>query len=226
MPFTVFVADDHAVVRQGIRATLEADPTFQVVGEASDGLEAVKLVERIQPNLLILDLMMPNLNGFDALRIVRQRSPKTLVVVLSMYDSEPFVAEALKCGASGYVPKGRDSDEILAAAREVAAGRRYLSPPLSERTIEDYRAKSQSVQKNVHELLTPRERQVFQLAAEGKTCAAIGLQLHLSERTIERHRSNMMHKLELHTQTDLVLYAVRQGTVTAEQKQGRLGRSD
>src|SRR5947209_3332425 len=138
MPFSVLVVDDHAVVRHGVRATLETDPAFRVIGEGCDGLEAIQLVERHRPDVLFLDLMMPNLSGLDALRIVRRRSPETRVVILSMYAAASFVAEALRCGASGYVLKGGFLGEILAAAREVAAGRRYLSPSLAEQTGEDY----------------------------------------------------------------------------------------
>jgi DNA-binding NarL/FixJ family response regulator len=211
MPFSVVLVDDHAVVRQGVRATLEADPAYTVVGEADDGLEAVRLVERLQPDILVLDLLMPGLNGFDTLRIVRQRSPRTRVVVLSMYAAESFVAEALRCGASGYVLKGGQIGEILAVVGAAAAGRTYLGPMLSRQSVEDYLAKTKSVGDDAHEILTPRERQVFQLAAEGKTCPEIGQRLHLSERTVERHRANMMHKLGLQSQTELVVYALRRG---------------
>jgi DNA-binding NarL/FixJ family response regulator len=216
MPFSVVLVDDYAVVRQGVRVTLEADPAFQVIGEAADGLEAVRLVERLRPDVLILDLMMPGLNGLDALRIIRQRSPATRVVVLTMFATESFVAEALQGGALGYVLKGAAVSEILAAASAAAAGRRYLHRPLSERAVENYLAKARLGEKDSHALLTPRERQVFQLAAEGKTCAEIGLRLHLSERTVERHRANMMQKLGLRTQTELVLYALRRGLLQPE----------
>jgi len=190
---------------------LETDPDLTVIGEASDGLEAVRQVERLDPDLVVLDLMMPGLNGLDALRIIRQRSPRTRVVVLSMYANESFVAEALGCGALGYVLKGGRINEILTAVREAMAERRYLSPPLSEQTLEDYLAKVKPAGMDPHELLTPRERQVLQLAAEGKTCPEIGARLSISERTVERHRANLMHKLGLCTQTDLVLYALKRG---------------
>ena len=205
MPISVFLADDHAVVRRGIRSILEAEADFIIVGEASDGLETVRLVERLAPDLLILDIMMPGLNGLDALRIIKQRVPQTRVMMLSMYNDLAFIAESLQCGALGYVLKADGINDIVTAARAAMDGRRYLSPPHSEQAVEKYLAKTGSAEKSVHELLTPRERQVFQLAAEGNTCSEIGHRLHLSERTIERHRAMMMHKLGLETQTDLVL---------------------
>ncbi len=216
MPLSVFLVDDHEVVRQGVRITLEADPAFLIAGEACDGLEAVRAVERLQPDLLVLDLLIPSLNGLDALHIIRQRAPQTRVVVLSMYATEAFVAGALQGGALGYVLKGSRTSELVAALHEAAAGRRYLSPPLSEQALKDYLAKVQIGEGDRHELLTPRERQVFQLAAEGKTCPEIAARLHLSERTVERHRANLMHKLGLRTQTELVLYALRRGLLPTD----------
>jgi DNA-binding NarL/FixJ family response regulator len=211
MTWSVCLVDDHEVVRQGLRATLEADPAFHIVGEAGDGLEALCLVERMHPDLLIIDLMLPCLNGLEALRILRHRMLRSRVVVLSMYASESFVAEALRSGALGYVLKGGKTSEILTAAREAAAGRHYLSPPLSQRAVDDYLARARSGGQDSHELLTPRERQVLQLAAEGKTCPEIGALLSISERTAERHRANLMQKLNLRSQTELILYAVERG---------------
>lgn len=209
MPFTVLLVDDHAVVRQGIRSIFEADAAFKIIGEASDGLEAVRLAERRAPDLVVLDIMMPGLNGFDAMRIIRRRSPRSRVVVLSMYDSVAFAAEALQCGAQGYVWKSSQVRDILTAAHAAMAGRRFLSEPLSEQAIEAHLAKLNAQGGTLHELLTPREREVLQLAAEGKTCAEIGGQLSISERTVERHRASAMKKLGLATQTDLVVYALR-----------------
>ena len=219
MPISVFLADDHAVVRQGIRAILEAEPDFTIVGEASDGLETVRLVKRLAPDLLILDVMMPGLNGLDALRILKQSSPRTWVVMLSMYDTLAFVAEAIQCGALGYVLKAVGIGDITAAARAAMAGRRYLSAPLSEQAVEDYLTKLKSDGNDPHDLLTPREREVLQLAAEGKTCPEIGVRLSLSERTVERHRANLMHKLGLHSQTDLVLYVMRRSPLPPPSEQ-------
>jgi two-component system response regulator NreC len=221
LTLSVFLVDDHEVVRHGIRSVLEADADFRVLGEAADGLEAVRLVERLRPDVLVLDLVMPGLNGLDTLRILRRRSPETKVVVLSMYDTVDFVSEALRCGAVGYVRKGGRGGEIVEAVRAAAAGRRYLSPPLSEQDVEDYQARVRLVGDDPHELLTPRERQVLQLAAEGRTCPEIGACLHLSERTVERYRANLMHKLGLRTQTDLVRYALRRGILPADGEQGK-----
>lgn len=138
MPFSVFIVDDHAVVREGIRSTLQVDAAFTVVGEAADGLEAVRLIERLRPDLLVLDLLVPGLNGLDVLRLVRQRSPHTRIVVLSMHDTSAYVAEALHLGALGYVLKGSRIADLVTALHEAAAGRRYLSPPLLAKDIEDY----------------------------------------------------------------------------------------
>jgi two-component system response regulator NreC len=226
MPSSVILVDDHEIVRQGIRAVLEADPDFQILGEAADGLEAVQMVERLRPDVLVLALLMPGLNGLDALRIIRQRSPQTRVVVLSRCVTLDFVSEALRCGALGYVWKGSGSAEMVAALRAAADGRRYLSPPLSEQDVEDYLARVRSAADDPHELLTPRERQVLQLAAEGWTCPEIGARLHLSERTVERHRANLMRKLGLRTQTDLVRYALRRGILLPDEMQGPRGPSD
>ncbi len=216
MPLSVFLVDDHEIVRQGLRVALGEDPAFTVVGEAGDGLETIRHVERLAPDLLVLDIMMPDLNGLDALRILRQRAPRTRVVILSMYDTLAFVSEALYLGARGYVLKGGRIGEIVAALRAAAAGRLYLSPPLSEQKVEDYRASAQSSGEDPHALLTSRERQVLQLAAEGKTCPEIGARLHLSERTVERHLANAMHKLGLRSQTELVRYALRRRLLPPE----------
>jgi two-component system response regulator NreC len=216
MPLSVLLVDDHEVVRQGLRGTMEADSAFTIIGEAADGLEAIRMVERLRPDLVVLDLMMPGLNGFDALRVIRQRSPRTRVVVLSMYATDAFVSEALQCGASGYVPKGGRVSDLVVALRAAAEGRRYLSPPLSEQALEGYLAQVEAGGQDAHELLTPREREVLQLAAEGKTCPEIGARLSISERTVERHRANLMQKLGLRTQTELVLYAIRRGILPGD----------
>lgn len=216
MTTTIVLADDHQVVRKGIRALLEMEQDFQVVGEAGDGLEAVQLTLRLRPDVLVLDLMMPGLNGIDVARQVTKQVPQTRVVVLSMYASEDYVLEALRNGASGYVLKDASTSELVQAIRDVVTGRRYLSPPLAERAIDAYVRQTQESTLDPYETLTDREREVLHLAAEGLTSTEIAERLSLSPRTVETHRSNMMRKLGLRTQTDLVRYAIRRGIITLE----------
>lgn len=210
---TIVLADDHQVVRQGLRALLKAEADFNVVGEAGDGLEALRLVEQLKPNVLVVDVMMPGLNGLEVSRQLNKHSPATHVVVLSMYSNEAYVLEALGNGASAYVLKDSSSADLVHAVREVAAGRRYLSPPLSDRAIEAYQEKAKAATLDKHETLTTREREVLQLSAEGHTSTEIAARLGISSRTAETHRSNLMHKLGLHTQADLIRYALRRGII-------------
>jgi DNA-binding NarL/FixJ family response regulator len=213
---TIVLADDHHVVRQGLRSLLEAESDFSVVGEAGDGLEATQLVERLQPDVLVLDLMMPSLNGLEVTRQVSQRSPQTHVVILSMHPNEAYVLEALRAGAAAYVLKESTSAELVRAVREAVAGGRYLSPPLSERAIEVYMQKAESAALDPYETLTAREREVLHLVAEGHTNAEIADRLFISRRTVETHRANLMRKLGLRTQTDLISYALRRGILPME----------
>ena len=214
---TIALADDHIVVRQGLRALLETEPDFRIVGEAGDGPEAVHLVERLQPDVLVLDLMLPGLSGLEVTRLVRQGSPQTRVLILSMYADEAYVLRALKNGAAGYVLKDSSAADLVQAVREVAGGRRYLSPPLSERAIERYAQRAEtSIQEDSYETLTTREREVLHLAAEGHTSAEIAARLGISPRTAETHRANLMRKLGLESQTDLIRYALRRGIVPME----------
>ncbi len=217
MTVSILLADDHPVVRQGLRALLEGEPDFRIVDEAGDGLEASQLAERLQPDMLVLDLMMPGLNGLEVTRQVSQRSPRTRVVILSMHANEAYVLEALRNGATGYVLKDSSAADLVQAVREVTAGRRYLSPPLSERAIEAYTQKAKAAVLDLYETLTAREREVLHLAAEGHTSREIADRLHISPRTVEVHRANMMHKLGLRTQTDLIRYALRRGILPMEE---------
>jgi DNA-binding NarL/FixJ family response regulator len=214
---TVVLADDHQIVRQGLKALLDAEPDLRVVGEAGDGLQAIKRVEMLSPRVLVLDLMMPGLNGLDVMRRLRRGSPHTQVVILSMYANEAYVLEALSNGASAYVLKDSSSADLVHAVREAAAGRKYLSPPLSDRAIEVYQEKARAATLDRYETLTAREREVLHLAAEGKTSAEVAARLGISGRTAETHRSNLMHKLDLHTQADLIRYALRRGIVPIEE---------
>jgi two-component system, NarL family, response regulator NreC len=208
---TIVLADDHFVVRKGLRTVLEAEPEFSVVGEATDGLEAAQLAEELTPDVLILDLMMPGLNGLDVARQVHQRCPRTRMLILSMYADEGYVMQALRNGAAGYILKETRGLDLIGAVREVAAGRHYLGPPLSERAIELYLEKAEASSLDLHETLSTREREVLQLAAEGYPSSAIAARLGISPRTAETHRANMMRKLDLQSQTDLIRYALRRG---------------
>lgn len=214
---TILLADDHSIVRQGLRALLEGESEFAIVGEAENGLQVPDMAERLQPDVLVLDLMMPGLNGLEVTRQVRKRSPQTRIVILSMYAGEAIVLEALRNGATGYVLKSATSVHLMKAMREVTAGRRYLSPPISERAVEDYAQKTKGAILDLYETLTTREREVLHLAAEGYSNPQIAGRLGLSARTVETHRANLMRKLDLLSQTDLVRYAIRRGIVMMEE---------
>jgi two-component system response regulator NreC len=213
---TIILADDHHVVRQGLCALLEAEPDFSVVGEAADGLQVLNLVERLQPDVLVLDLMMPGLNGLEVMREIARRSLRTRVVILSMHSNEAYVLQALRSGVAGYVLKESTASDLAQAVREAMAGRRYLSSPLSARAIEAYIEKAEVTTLDVYETLTSRERQVLQLAAEGLNNTQVAARLSISARTAETHRANVMRKLSLHSQTDLIRYALKHGILPME----------
>jgi DNA-binding NarL/FixJ family response regulator len=216
---TIVLADDHPIVRQGMRGLLESEPGFVVVGEAGDGREAMELVERLQPDVAILDLMMPELNGLEVARRTLRLSPRTRVVILSMYSDEPHVLEALRAGAMAYVLKGTSTETLIYALREAMAGRRYLSPPLSDRAVEVYLAQIGTAERPTdrYALLTAREREVLELVARGASYAEIADKLTISPRTAETHRTNLMRKLDLKTTADITLYAVQRGLIDPEQ---------
>jgi two-component system response regulator NreC len=213
---SVVIADDHEVVRQGIRALLNTDPRFRIAGEARDGVEAVRVVERTKPDILLLDIVMPGLSGIEVIREALKVSSNTRILVLSMHADESYVVQAFRNGASGYILKDARSQELLEAVRLVAAGQRYLSPPLSQRAIDAYLEKVESEGFDPYDTLTPREREILQLAAEGFTNSEIGERLFISPRTVETHRAHLMRKLSLRSHTDLVLFAVRRGILRVE----------
>ncbi len=213
---TLVLADDHAVVRDGLRALLEAEPDLAIIGEVADGLEVGALVERLNPHVLILDLMLPGLSGLEVTRQVHQRFPHIRIIILSMYANEAYVLEALRNGAAAYVLKEARAADLVQAVREVTAGRRYLSPPLSENAMEAYVQKAKAAPLDSYETLTTREREILHLAAEGNSNPEIAARLGISPRTAETHRANVMRKLGLQNQTDLVRYALRKGILPPE----------
>jgi DNA-binding NarL/FixJ family response regulator len=205
------LAEDHHIVRQGIRSLLEAEAEFKVIGEVADGLEAVRMVARLKPDILVLDLMMEGLNGLEVARQVSTQSPKTAIIILSMYNNEAYVLEALRAGAKGYVLKDATAAELVKAVREAIIGRHYLSTSLSERVIENYIEKSKETYLDPYETLTTREREVLHLAAQSHTNAEIAERLFISRRTVEVHRASVMHKLGLRSQAQLIRYAIKRG---------------
>jgi DNA-binding NarL/FixJ family response regulator len=211
----VLLADDHTIVRQGVRLCLEAMGDIEVVAEAEDGQAAVLLAAQLRPDVAVVDLTMPRLNGVEAIRQIRRDVPSVEVVVLSVHDSEAYVVQALRAGAAGYVLKRNAATELAAAIRAAHDGQAYLHPSIARRVIDDYLSRIHASEdvSEPHERLTPREREVLQLAAEGHSTRAIAGLLSLSTKTVEHHRASLMTKLGLHGQTELVKYAIRAGLV-------------
>lgn len=212
---TIVLAEDHRIVREGLKALLAGEKDIRLLGEAGDGLEAVALVERCKPNVLVLDLMIPRMHGLEVIRRVHAEFSATRVLVLSMHSDEPYVVEALHSGALGYVLKDCVGATLIEAIRSVAAGKRFLSPVLADRAIQAFCGNPREAGVDPHETLTERERLVLQLAAEGLSNPDIGKKLFISPRTVESHRANLMRKLSLRSQTDLVRYAIRKKIITA-----------
>jgi len=207
---SVVVADDHTMFRQGLIALLEGDE-FKVAGEATNGHEAIRVVRTLQPDIAILDLSMPLLNGIDAARDIQRRSPATQVVLLTMYDDDACVLEALRAGVRGYVLKSQTAADLVLALREVSKGSVYLSPGISDKVVDLYVSNSDAET----DALSERERQVLQLIAEGHTTKAIASMLFVSVKTAESHRTHIMQRLDIHNIASLVRYAIRKGMIKA-----------
>jgi two-component system, NarL family, response regulator NreC len=214
MSVRVALIDDHPIVRQGLRNLLQTEPSFAVVGEADDGIMGVDLVQRVKPDVLVVDLMMPGLNGLDLIKLVLKSQPQLRILVLSMQSADSYVVEALNCGAAGYVLKETGPSEIIDAIRTVVAGARYLSPKLAERVLNTSTGSKKVT--DPYETLTPREREILHLVVDGNTSAQIAKKLVLSPRTVELHRSRIMKKLDLHNQTDIFRYALERGLLSTD----------
>jgi DNA-binding NarL/FixJ family response regulator len=211
MSTSIILADDHTILRQGLRALLDAEPGFRVVGEARNGLQALQLTDELRPDVLVLDMVMDGLQGLEITRQVKKRHPHTQVVILSMYRNEAYVLKALKNGASAYVLKGSDARELIKAIQSVMAGQRYLSPPLDEHAIEALSQQISTDDLDPYTALSGREREVFHMAAHGLSNPEIAESLGISVRTVEGHRARLMRKLGLNNQTELVRYAMKKG---------------
>jgi two-component system response regulator NreC len=212
---TLGLVDDHQLVREGLCTLLAREEDFEVVGEADNAIDGLAMIQKRRPKVAIIDVLMRGLNGLELARQVSERQPGTHVLMLSITGNETYVHQALRNGASGYVLKSAAVTTLFEAVREVAAGRHYLSAPLSERSFESYLETDDSLD-NDYDTLTDREREIFQLAAEGHNNVGIATQLGISPRTVEIHRLNMMRKLKLRNQTELVRYALRRGVITLD----------
>lgn len=213
---TIILADDHQMVREGFRSILAEQPDFSVVGEAGDGIEAVRLTEQLRPDVLVTDLLMPALSGIEVVNQLRRRAPNTRVVMLSMHRNEAYVLESLRNGASAFVLKDSSAAELVKAIREVLAGRRYLSAPFSDSAIDAYLTRAMGKPLDPYEKLTIREREVLQLKVDGLSVAEIAQRLFISPRTVEIHRTNLTRKLGLRTQTDLIRFAMGRGLLVPD----------
>jgi two-component system, NarL family, response regulator NreC len=211
----ILLADDHEVVRKGLKALLSAEPDFNIIGEAGDGIDTVELVSKLQPDIVILDLMMPGINGLEVTRRLCKKNPGVGIIILSMHSNEAYVLEALSSGAKAYVLKESPPEELILGIREVIAGRRYLSSPLSETSIDSYSRKAEISDAEPFSCLTAREREILLLLAQGKNNAEIADKLSISTRTVETHRTNLMHKLGLHNHAQLMQFAIRKGILAS-----------
>jgi two-component system response regulator NreC len=211
----IVLADDHTILREGLRALLTADPDFEIVGEAQDGRDAVRCVEKLEPDLLLMDLSMPRMSGMDAIREIKKRYPATRIIALTVHKTEEYILTTLQAGADGYVLKDATHGELFMAIKNVMAGKSYLSPDISEKVIEGYlESRQSSCSVSAWGTLSQREREVLKLIAEGYKNKEIAEDLCISLKTVEKHRANLMKKLDLHNAASLTVYAVEKGLVS------------
>ncbi|MEK7278124.1 MAG: response regulator transcription factor [Chloroflexota bacterium] len=209
----VLIADDHTIVRSGVRLLLQAEPDIEVVGEALDGGEAVALAESLRPDLILMDIAMPGTNGLEATRQIKGRFPEMCVLVLTMHRSDEYFFEMLKAGASGYILKGADTSELIGAVRTVARGEVFLYPAMAKELLQDYLSRLQEPRSSGQPALTPREKEILRLLAEGHSNKEIAEKLVVSPSTIHSHRTNLMKKLNLSSRYELIQYARQRGLI-------------
>jgi DNA-binding NarL/FixJ family response regulator len=215
--YRIVIAEDHTILREGLRALLSSNPDFEVVGEAQDGREAIRCVEKLKPNLILTDLSMPRMNGMDAIREIRRRAPETKILVLTVHRTEEYIVATLKAGADGYLLKESTHGELLAAVRHVLSGKHYISPGISDKVLDGYLEGRKTLKTRTSwETLTAREREILKLIAEGYRNKEIAKDLFISVKTIEKHRANLMNKLNVHNIPALTALAIEKGLVSKE----------
>jgi len=212
----ILIADDHGVVREGLKVLIENQPDMEVVGEAEDGLIVTQLAKELSPDVIIMDISMPNLNGVEATRLILTENPNTRVIALSVHLDKHFITEMLKAGASGYVLKSYLFKEVLRAIQTVGAGGHYLSPKITDVVLSDYKYYMATANKSAEVRLSARERQVIQLLAEGMSTKQIALRLHVSPKTVDSNRRQIMDKLDIHSIAELTKFAIREGLTSTD----------
>ena len=216
MSIKVLLVDDHAIIREGLRSLLEKQPEMEVIADTDDGRKAIELVRELLPDIVIMDITMPGLNGIEATRQITAEFPDVKVIALSIHSKRRYVADMLSAGATGYILKECLFDELVQAIKAIAAGGRYLSPRITDVVVSDYVKRLSTSADSPFEALKTREREVLQLVAEGKSTKQIALELHVSTKTIEANRRQIMEKLNIHNVAELTKYAVREGLTTLE----------
>jgi len=213
--YRIVIAEDHTILREGLKSLLRADPDFDIVGEAEDGRDAIRGAQTLSPDLVLMDLSMPRMNGLDALKEIKKQNPEVKIIVLTVHKTEEYVLTTLQAGADGYVLKDATHSELVMAIKNVLMGKRYLSPGISEKVIEGYLEGRKTIKtRSAWDTLTQREREILKLIAEGYKNKEIADYLFISLKTVEKHRANLMRKLDLHNAAALTTYAVEKGLVT------------
>ena len=214
----VLLAEDHTIVRKGLCALLDAEPSIEVIGEAQDGREALLKAEQLHPDIVLMDISMPGLNGLEATRQIKKRFPEVKVLILTVHSDEEYIRQILRAGASGYLVKQAAPNELISAIEAIQRGESYLSPSVSKKVVQEYvQHAAGAAEEDSYERLTDREREVLQLIAEGNSTRDIAELLHLSVKTAETHRARLMRKLDIHSTAELTQYAIRKGVISLDQ---------